>query len=539
MATASLFGPPPVDLRRDVISGFLVSLIALPLCLGIAMASGFPPIGGVISAIIGGVFVSHLGSARLTIKGPAAGMIVIVIGAVTELGGGDMALGYQRALAVGVVAGVVQVIFALLKAGRVSDMMPPAVVHGMMAAIGVIIIAKQTHTVLGVVPQATSPCGLLAEVPQSILRLNPEVFLIGAIAFAIMIVLPRLPWASMRKIPAPMVVLAIAIPLGFVFDLGHEHVYALGGHEYHVGPGYLIRLPGSLLAALSFPDFSQITSETSIKYVAMFSIVGTIESLLSVSAVDAMDPAKRASNPDRDLLALGIGNTIAAAIGGLPMISEIVRSRANIDAGATSRWSNFFHGVFLLASVALLPSLLQNIPLAALGAMLIATGIRLASPKEFAHALDIGREQLALFLTTCIITLAEDLLVGVACGVALKAILHLVRGATVKTLVRMDFNETRRGDELVITIRSAAVFSNFMSLKARLARIDDDITRVVLDFADSPLVDHTVQHRLQSIAQEWEDRELVLVGLDDHVAASDHALAARRGRTAQTQGGSV
>lgn len=514
--------------KSDLSAGFLVFLVALPLCLGISMASGVPPISGILTAIVGGMVVSFLGSARLTIKGPAAGLIVIALGAVTELGAGNMAAGYRRALAVGVVAGVIQILFALTRAGVLGDLMPSSVVHGMLAAIGVIIISKQAHTVLGVSPQGKEPLHLLAEIPHSLMNLNPEVFFIGLISLLILFGLPLIqaPWA--KRIPAPMLVLVTAVPLGFLFDLEHEHVYRLASHDYHVGPNFLIRLPGSLLSAITFPDFSMIFSLTSIKYIVMFSLVGTIESLLSVTAVDSLDPERRTSDLNRDLLATGIGNTIAAAIGGLPMISEIVRSKANIDNGAKSSMANFFHGSFLLLSLVLIPGVLQHIPLAALAAMLIYTGTRLASPKEFAHMYHIGPEQLLLFVTTMLVTLATDLLVGVGVGLLLKMALHVKNGAPLAKLFRTVLSERRSGSELLLEVHEAAIFTNYLGLKRKLQSVPGDVKRVVIDFSNTWVVDHTVLNKLNAISRDWNDRDLVLTGLDEHMATSPHSLAARR-----------
>ena len=516
--------------RDDLASGFLVFLIALPLCLGISMASGFPPVAGILTAIVGGMVTKFLGSARLTIKGPAAGLIVIALGAVTELGKGDAVTGYRQALAVGVVAGVLQILLAVARTGVVGELMPSSVVHGMLAAIGVIIISKQTHTLMGVTPEGKEPLHLLAEIPHSLTQLNPEVFLIGLVSLIVLFGLPLIRHKWARKIPGPMIVLAIAVPLGFVFDLRDEHNYSLLGHVFHLGPKYLIRLPGSLLGALAFPDFSQILSGTSIKYIVMFTLVGSIESLLSVTAVDSLDPEKQSSNLNRDLLATGVGNTIAALIGGLPMISEIVRSKANIDNGAKSSWSNFFHGTFLLLSVALIPGILQQIPLAALAAMLIYTGSRLASPKEFQHAYRIGPEQLLIFVTTLLVTLMTDLLIGVGVGLVLKIGLHLKNGAPIRSLFRSILEETRDGETLLLRARDAAIFTNFLGLNNRLKSIEPEIRRVVIDFEDAWVVDHTVLNKLEGIASRWTDRELIFEGLDNHAAASDHHLAARRRR---------
>lgn len=516
------------NLRADVMSGFLVFLIALPLCLGISMASGVPPVSGLFTAIVGGMMVSFLGSAPLTIKGPAAGLIVIVLGAVTELGQGDPASGYKRALACGVVAGVLQIIFALTKAGVVGELMPSSVVHGMLAAIGVIIISKQTHTALGVTPHGKEPLHLLAEVPHSLLNLNPEVFLIGLVSLAILFCLPMIKAGWARKVPGPMLVLLVTIPMGLAFDLEHQHVYRLWAHDYTIGPNFLIRLPASMIGAMAFPDFSMVLSPASLKYIAMFALVGSIESLLSVTAVDSLDPEKRASDLNRDLLATGIGNTVAACVGGIPMISEIVRSKANIDNGATSRWSNFFHGLFLLLSLTLIPGMLQEIPLAALAAMLIYTGTRLASPKEFAHVYKIGPEQLLLFLSTMLITLMTDLLVGVAAGLLLKVVLHVAMGAPVRSLFRTIVREQREGEALILEVHDSAIFTNFLGIKKRLQTLPPDVKRVVLDFQNAWVVDHTVQEKLHRIADECKDVELVLSGLEDHEPLSAHELATRR-----------
>jgi len=516
-------------LLQDATSGFLVFLIALPLCLGIAMASGFPPIAGVLTAIVGGIGVSHLGSAPLTIKGPAAGLIVIALGAVQELGMGDPILGYRRALAVGVVAAVVQILFALFKAGRFASIMPPSVVHGMLAAIGVIIIAKQVPVVLGVIGAHGEPLEMLLEIPHYLLEENPEVTLIGVISLLILILLPKIPVKAIAAIPAPLAVLALAIPLEAYFNFGVEHDYELAHHVYHLGPNMLVQLPGSLIDAITFPDFSMITSPISIKYIAMYALVGTIESLLSVIAVDAMDPEKRASNLDRDLLVTGIGNLVVSSIGGLPMISEIVRSKANIDAKATSQWSNFFHGLFLLLFVALLPGLLQMIPLAALAAMLVITGARLASPTEFKHVWDIGRDQFALFFITFAVTLATDLLIGVGVGLALKVALHAWRTGGLAGLFQSPARIETHNDVVDVVVEGPLAFTNLLRLQEPLkAKLVDGIRSVRIDLSKATLFDHTSQERLETAANEWKDIKLEFVGLDHLQPVSPHRHALRR-----------
>jgi MFS superfamily sulfate permease-like transporter len=521
---------PPPNLRADVTAGFLVFLIALPLCLGISMASGFPPIAGITTAIVGGLVSTFLGSARLTIKGPAAGLIVIVLGAVTELGQGDALTGYRRALAVGVAAAVIQILLSFARAGTIGSLMPPSVVHGMLAAIGVIIVSKQAHTLLGVSPLGKGPLPLLAEIPRSVMHANPEILVIGLCTLVVLFGLPLLPWRWAKKVPAPMVAILLAIPLGLFFDLDHQHTFSFQGHQYLVGPQYLIHLPGNLLRSLAFPDFTHLLDATSLKYVLMFTLVGSIESVLSVSAVDALDPAKCASDLDQDLRAVGIGNAIAALLGGLPMISEIVRSKANIDSGATSRRANFFHGLFLLGFVVLLPGVLHRIPLAALAGMLVYTGTRLASPAEFKRAYRIGPEQLFLFMLTLLVTLATDLLLGVGVGLLCKLALHVKDGVPLRGLLRMEMSEQRSGETLHIGVENAAVFTNVLALKRRLDRIESEVTRVVIDFSRACVVGHTVLEKLHRIADEWEGRELVLQGLEEHEPSSSHALAARKKR---------
>jgi MFS superfamily sulfate permease-like transporter len=526
--------PPTATTARerwlaDFRAGFIVFLVALPLCLGISMASNFPPIAGILTAIIGGMVTTFFGSAKLTIKGPAAGLIAIALAAVTELGQGDAQVGYRRALAVIVVAGVVQIGFSLIRAGALGDVFPTSVVHGMLAAIGIIIISKQIHTLLGASPHPGEPIELLAQVPHSVMTLNPEILAVGLVSLALLIFVPLVGWPWVKRVPVPMMVVVVAIVLGYAFDLGHEHHYSLWQHDFVVGPRSLVTLPAHLSSAIVFPDWSDITSGTSIKFIVMFALVGSIESMLSAKAVESLDPVKERTDINNDLLATGVGTALAGLIGGLPMISEIVRSSANINAGARTRFANFFHGAFLLLFVVAAPWLLHRIPTAALAAMLIYTGVRLASPREFQHAWKIGPEQLVIFATTTIVTLLTDLLVGVAAGIAMKIAIHMWNGMSITEVFRPTIEVIEDGRVTTLRVAHQAVFANYLTIKKRLAEIPTD-REVVVDLAKTRLVDHTVLEKLHALEAEWSraGRRPRIAGLEEHSRASKHPLSMAR-----------
>lgn len=515
--------------KSDALAGFMIFLIAMPLCIAISKASGFPPIAGIYTAIIGGVIVSLFMGARVTIKGPAAGLIAIAVGSVEELGKGDNMKGYQLTLAVIVIAAVIQILFGILKAGKLGDFFPASAVHGMLAAIGIIIISKQIPVLLGAKPLGKEPLELLAEIPYLLSAMNPEVAFIGSISLIILFFLPLSKNKMFKVIPPSLIVLMIAVPLAWYYDFAHEHDYTLAHINYHIIPGnLLVQLPDTFLGGITFPDFSEVFSLTSIKYIVMFALVGSLESILSAKAIDILDPYKRKSDLNKDTLAVGFGNLSAGMIGGLPMISEIVRSSANINNGAKTRWANFFHGVFLLLFVALAADLIEMIPNTALAAMLIYTGYRLASPKEFRKTWAIGWDQLIIFVVTIFVTLLSDLLVGIFAGVLCQFILHFYHGVSFRSLFKSNFEITEKDETYLVSVRDAAIFSNYLSFKKCLDSIQPG-KKVVFDFSHAKIIDHTLLDHLHHFEEDYHHSggHVITQGLGKHQANSEHPLATR------------
>lgn len=504
----------------DAIAGFVVFLLAMPLSLGIAKASEFPPMMGLLSAITGGLVVSFFAGSQLSIKGPAAGLIVIVLGAVNDFGGGEQ--GWKMALGTIFIAGFIQIIFGLLRFGRLVDFFPLSSIHGMLAAIGIIIIIKQIPVLLNYDPsmvKGKSIPELLFSIPKQIAGMDPKVALLGFISLAIMLSWSKLTAKTIfRKIPAPLLVLLISIPLQLLLDF-----------ENTTNGNSLLQI-GSLFDDFGMKaDFSGIHKPfTFIRYVIMFAVVGSIESLLTVKATDLLDPLHRKSRNSKDLIAIGIGNMLASSLGGLPMISEVARSSANVSNGGLTLRANFFHGLFLLLFVVLALPLIQLIPNAALAAMLISVGIRLAHPREFVHIFKIGKDQLAIFLTTILLTLFQDLLAGISAGILLKIVFHVFNGAPLKSLFSVAASVSFNQKNYLIEVEEVAAFTNFLGIKSRLKAIPAGMN-ITIDFSKSVFVDHSVMENIDAFCNDYRLRggTIQIIGLEKHIPKSGHPMATR------------
>lgn len=505
--------------KIDIVSGFLVFLLALPLSLGIAKASGFPAGMGVLTAMIGGLVASFFKVAELSIKGPAAGLITICAGAVFEFGGEET--GWKIACAIVVVMAILQIIFGFLKLGSYADFFPHTVIHGMLAAIGLIIIAKHIPILLGDDPvyyKGETPIELYADIPNFIAHAHWHIAFIGIIGLIIMFGMPMLKIKFLSKVPAPMVVLILTVPL------------AVYWHFENTEPSYSLVKIGNFWGDINInADFSVIGEFAFWKYVLMFLFVSTLESLLTVKAVDNLDPYYRKADPNGDLKAQGFSNLISGFLGGLPMISEVVRSSSNIGFGARTKWSNFFHGVFLLFAMLLLIPVIEMIPNAALATMLIYAGFRLAHPKEFMHVWEIGKGQMIVFLVTIFFTLFEDLLVGVAAGIITEIIIHLKNGAKPSNLFRTNVEIRNHESGVIVKMREALTFSNLIRVKKNIEQIPVN-KKIIIDFSESYLIDHSFMTFIYNLQRDRKlyGGEIELIGLDHHVAFSKHNLATRK-----------
>jgi len=530
LVNAPLDGIPGLkqNWKSDLISGFVIFLIALPLCLGIAMASGAPPMAGLLSGIVGGIVVSLLSGSYLTINGPAAGLIAVVLHSITTLGAGNNQLGFEYTLAVIVIAGAIQVGLGLLRAGNLTVYFPVSVVHGMMAAIGIIIISKQFYFALGVTPQSKSISGLLMEMPSSLAKVNPEIGIIGITSILIIAILGKLKHPMIKKLPAPLVAVLAGMLLAVLFNVKDAHSYTVFNMTYEISPKFLVNLPDKISDGIVFPNFAMISHGIFWVMVATVALIASIESLLTASAIDKVDPYNRHSNMNKELIAKGVGNFALGWIGGLPIIAEVVRSSANINNGAKTRWSNFFHGMFLLVFVLLLPNIIHMIPLASLAGILIMVGVKLASPTEFYHTYKRGWDQILVFLVTLILTIVEDLLVGVAAGIVTKLLIQLYFGVPLKNLFLSDIHFEYNDGNIVFVIKKALIFSNMISLKRDLAKIPQG-RHLIIKVDSVEFIGYSAFDFLSDFKRDYERNggTVTIDGLESLHPLADHSLSSR------------
>ncbi len=522
------------DLPKNIFAGFVVSLIALPLGLGLALASEAPPIAGIIPAVVGGVIVAVFGGSHVTITGPGNGLVIVLLGAITTLGGGDLYQGYLFTLAAVVLSGFFMMLLGFLRMGRLADFFPASAIQGMLAAIGIGILAKQFHIMIGHNNEVGTILSLLLQIPEGLYSLWESdstsvvaAAIVGFLSLIIMAFYSRIRNAAVQLIPAPMWILILSVAFNYMCSWS--------GIPYPIDDSLLIPIPENVISSLVFPDFGKVLETQFLVAVFSITLIASIESLLSIKAVDNLDPGNRHSNVNKDLKALGLATTISGFIGGLNVVTVIARSSVNVNSKATNRSSNFFHAVFLVAFVLIFQEQLRKIPLSALAAILVYTGYKLATPAAIKKIASIGKEQIFIFFATVLATLTTNLITGIAVGILVTFIIHILINKSVLLFIThlfkpniLMFREADGGNYFV-SIKHFCSFLNYYKLKNKLDVISEN-EEVVVDFSMCSFVDHTVLEGLENYREIFDKKggHIELIGLDKHETDSVHPFAIRK-----------
>ncbi|SDB61570.1 Sulfate permease, MFS superfamily [Flavobacteriaceae bacterium MAR_2010_188] len=519
-------------LPANIFSGFVVSLIALPLGLGLAMASEAPAIAGVITAIVGGVVVSIFGGSHVTITGPGNGMVGVLLIAITTLG-------LMDAYTAIVCSGFVLMLLGFLRMGKLSDFFPSSAIQGMLAAIGLIILGKQFHIMLANRIVRDSTLGYLLEIPNTILKVFTYddkgliyAALSGVISLAIMLYYPKFRNKYLQLIPAPMWIVILSIGFSYFHELVLDH-------PNPIDPNYMLPAIPSITDLFNdLPEirFNGIWNLQFWSSVFGLTFIASIESLLSIKAIDNLDPEKHRSNVNKDLKALGIATIGSGFLGGLNVVTVIARSSVNVNNGGNNRSANFSHAIFLLLFIGLFSTQLTRIPLPALMAILVFTGYKLASPKLVRRMFSVGSEQLLIFLVTLVGTLRFGLISGIGLGILLTFLVHGIINKNVGMFLRnwlkpnvLMYKEDGEGEIYYISVKHFCNFLNYYRLKEKIDAVSED-NDVVIDFSMCVFVDHTVMDNLHSYQEVFRKQggHLEIVGLDSHQSDSTHPFALKR-----------
>lgn len=474
-----------VWLKHDLPAGLSVFFVALPLCLGIALASGAPLSAGLLSGIIGGLVVSLISGSQLGVSGPAAGLTTLV--AATIVSAGD----YRVFLLSVIIAGVFQLLLGLLKLGTIASFFPSAVIKGMLAAIGIILVSKQIPIALGYDQPDFWSSGflhlfsntqILGNLAQFKLHITAGALIISFLSIALLILFQLS--SIKKKIPLPPALVVVVI--GILANWGFSHF----AKADQLKTTQLVNISSNLLSGLSFPDFSKFFQSVDIwKNGITIGILASLETLLCVEAIDKLDIRNRITPANRELVAQGIGNICCGLVGAIPMTAVIVRGAANIDAGGRTKLSSFTHGLFLLLSVVLFPFLLNQIPYAALSAILLITGYNLTRPKLFRNMWSLGWKQFAPFLITIIVILLTDLLIGVIIGLLIS--IYFIIQNNFKTEYRIVKTKKHITDVYHISLNSNVTFLNKVKLRNALDQIPEYAV-LTIDGSNTHFIDYDI-----------------------------------------------
>ncbi len=473
----------------DLAAGLVVFFVAVPLCLGIALASGAPLFSGIVAGIIGGIVIGTISKSQLSVSGPAAGLAAIVLVAITDLGA------FNIFLCAVIIAGIFQLILGFLKAGSIANYLPSNVIEGMLAGIGIIIILKQIPHAVGFDKDYegnesfTDPTGgnTFSDFAQSLEFITLGAIVISIVSVAIILSWDKIPFVkNFKAIPSALVAVVVAVVLNEIF-ISSFPVLAIG-KEHLVGLP-LVNSLSDIPNLISLPDFSGFLNKKVWIVGFTLAIVASIETLLCLEAVDRLDPLRRYSPTNRELKAQGIGNILSGFLGGLPMTSVIVRSSANVNANAVTKLSAITHGVLLLVSVLAIPFLLNKIPLAVLASILILTGYKLAKPALFIKWWSNGLYQFIPFIVTILGIIFTDLLIGVGLGLVVSV--FFILRENLKSPYFFVQQEHKQGEVIHINLAQEVSFLNKAAIKLTLENLPEE-SYVIIDASEAVYIDHDI-----------------------------------------------
>ena len=510
---------PSVDLKRDVPAGIVVFLVALPLCLGVALASGAPLISGVMSGIIGGLVVGVLSKSHTSVSGPAAGLAAVVLSSIASLGS------FELFLCSVLIAGFIQILLGVMKAGLLADFIPNNVIKGLLAAIGIILILKQIPHAIGFdsTPEddfsfnQTDGENTFSEILKALNYITPGAAIIGFISIAILIVWDKTPLKKFRFFPASLFVVALSVVLNYLLGLINP--------ELLVGKEHLVQIPNiefnSPESIFYLPD-TKMFLNTKVWVVGLtIAVIASLETLLNIEAVDKIDPHKRYTPPNRELFAQGVGNIAAGLMGGIPVTSVIVRSSVNIQSDNASKLSTILHGVFMLISILALSPVMNMIPLSALASILIITGFKLTKPKLYIDLLKKGPAQFVPFIVTILAIIFTDLLIGVVVGLLVSIIFLLI--SNVRNPLSRELNKLHIGEVIRFELPNQVSFLNKATIKETLWSIPGG-SKVLIDASGCEYIDDDIMELIEdfkSVVAGEKNIKLNIIGLKEKYSIKD------------------